>query len=135
MESLYNRISVLIGRDVSVLSVSLPREGTGRRQSSPTQEAGSRQAPWSSSWTSGLQDCEIVRFYQVYKLPRVCDIVFGAPNHSVVSDALQPRGLQPTRLLCPWDSPGKNPGVGCHALLQGLLPTQVSCIAGRFFTV
>jgi len=29
----------------------------------------------------------------------------------------------PTRLLCPWDSPGKNTGVGCRALLQGNLPT------------
>ena len=28
-----------------------------------------------------------------------------------------------TRLLCPWDSPGKNTGVGCHTLLQGILPT------------
>ena len=31
-------------------------------------------------------------------------------------------GLQPTRLLCPWDSPGKNTGVGCHFLLQGIFP-------------
>ena len=31
-----------------------------------------------------------------------------------------PHGLQPTRLLCPWDSPGKNTGVGCHVLLQGI---------------
>ena len=31
-----------------------------------------------------------------------------------------------TRLLCPWDSPGKNTGVGCHFLLQGIFPTQVS---------
>ena len=30
----------------------------------------------------------------------------------------------PVRLLCPWDSPGKNTRVGCHALLQGLFPTQ-----------
>ena len=30
---------------------------------------------------------------------------------------------------------GKNTGVGCHSLLQGIFPTQVSCIAGRFFTV
>ena len=30
----------------------------------------------------------------------------------------------PTRLPCPWDSPGKNTGVGCHALLQGIFPTQ-----------
>ena len=29
-----------------------------------------------------------------------------------------PRGRQPTRLPCPWDSPGKNTGVGCHFLLQ-----------------
>ena len=28
---------------------------------------------------------------------------------------LQPHGLQPTSLLCPWDFPGKNPGVGCHS--------------------
>ena len=32
------------------------------------------------------------------------------------------------------DPPGKNTGVGCHALLQGIFPTQVSHIAGRFFT-
>ena len=40
-----------------------------------------------------------------------------------VSDSLQPCGLQPTRLFCPWDSPGRNTGVGCHALLQGIFPT------------
>ena len=33
------------------------------------------------------------------------------------------------------DSPGKNTGVGCHALLQGIFPTQVSCIIGGFFTI
>ena len=33
-------------------------------------------------------------------------------------------GLQPTRLLCPWNSPGKNSGVGCHFLLQGIFLTQ-----------
>ena len=31
-----------------------------------------------------------------------------------------------TRLLCPWNSPGKNTGVGCHSLLQGIFPTQGS---------
>ena len=57
----------------------------------------------------------------------------------VVSDSLQPYG--PARLLCPWDSPGKNTGVGCHALLQGIFPTQGSnsslmspALAGRFYT-
>ena len=37
---------------------------------------------------------------------------------------LQPSGLWPTRLLCPWDSPDKNIGAGCYALLQGIFPTQ-----------
>ena len=39
---------------------------------------------------------------------------------------LQPHGLQPARLLCQWDSPGKNTGVGCHFLLQGIFLTQES---------
>ena len=45
-------------------------------------------------------------------------------SHSYMSNSLQPHGLQPTRLLCPWDSPGKKTGVGCHAFLQGIFPTQ-----------
>ena len=35
-----------------------------------------------------------------------------------MSDSLQPYRLYPARLLCAWDSPGNNVGVGCHALLQ-----------------
>ena len=35
-------------------------------------------------------------------------------SRSVVSDSPRPHGLQPTRLLCPWDFPGKSTGVGCH---------------------
>ena len=34
--------------------------------------------------------------------------------------------LQPARLHCPWDLPGKKTGVGCHFLLQGIVPTQGS---------
>ena len=36
---------------------------------------------------------------------------------SVMSNPLQPHGLYPTRILCPWDSPGKNTGVGNHSFL------------------
>ena len=43
-------------------------------------------------------------------------------SRSVVSDSLRPQGLQPTRLLCPWNFPGKNTGVGCHFLLQDIFP-------------
>ena len=60
---------------------------------------------------------------------------------SVKSNALQPRKLKPARLHCPWDSPGKNTGVGCHFLLRGIFPTQglklslaSPVLASRFFT-
>ena len=43
---------------------------------------------------------------------------------SVMLDSLRPHGLHPGRLLCPWDSPGKNTGVGCHFLLQQIFLTQ-----------
>ena len=57
-------------------------------------------------------------------------VAFPSPMHesekwkwscSVVSDSWRPRGLQPTRLLRPWDFPGKRTGVGCHHLLQAHL--------------
>ena len=60
---------------------------------------------------------------------------------SVTSDSLKRPGLWTARLLCPWDSPGKNTRVGCYFLLQGIFPTQGldSCLmspafAGRFIT-
>ena len=63
---------------------------------------------------------------------------------SVVSNSLWPMDYSsPGSSVC-GESPGKNSGVGCHALLQGIFPgvslssrhrIQVSCIAGRFFTI
>ena len=53
------------------------------------------------------------------------EIVFlGVCACSVVSDSLQSHGLQPARLLCSWDFPGKNTEVGCYSLLQGIFLTQ-----------
>ena len=52
--------------------------------------------------------------------------VGGCVSRLVVSNSLQPHGLQPARLLCPWNSPGKNTGVGCHSFLQEIFPTQGS---------
>ena len=43
-----------------------------------------------------------------------------------MSNSLGPLGVQPARLLCPWDFPGKNTRVGCHFLLQDILLTQGS---------
>ena len=45
---------------------------------------------------------------------------------SAVFHSLRSHGLQPISFLCPWTSPGKNTGEGCHAILQGIFPTQGS---------
>ena len=62
-------------------------------------------------------------------------------SRAVVSDSLGPHALQPARLLCSWDPPGKNTGVGCHFLLQGIFSTQIEptspespALADEFFT-
>ena len=73
----------------------------------------------------------------LYRLPSLWDFSYSSPSRlrqkcavSVMSDSLQPHGLcnpmEPARLLCPWDSPGKNTAVYCHFLLQGIFPTQGS---------
>ena len=46
------------------------------------------------------------------------DLASTTHTHSVVSDSVRPKRQQPTRPPRPWDSPGKNTGVGCHFLLQ-----------------
>ena len=71
----------------------------------------------------------------------LCGLMHVCYAASVVSASLQPHGLQPVRLLCPYDSPGNSSGVGCRALLQGILPTKGShshllhlpALAGGFF--
>ena len=48
------------------------------------------------------------------------------PSCSVTSNSLRLHRLQPAKLLCPWDCSGKNTGVGCHFLLQGIFLTEGS---------
>ena len=55
-----------------------------------------------------------------------------------MSDSLRPHGphgLQPTRLLRPWDSPGKNTGVGCHLLLQCMKVKSENEVAQSCLTI
>ena len=52
-----------------------------------------------------------------------------------MSDSVRPHRRQPTRLLCPWDSPGKNTGVGCHFLLQCMKVKSVSEVAQSCLTL
>ena len=60
----------------------------------------------------GVTLANTLEFGEIWNLlPCVCVL-------AAQSNYLQPRGLQSSRLLCPWNSPGKNPGVGCHFLFQ-----------------
>ena len=54
---------------------------------------------------------------------------------SVVSDSVRPHRWQPTRLPRPWDSPGKNTGVGCHFILQCMKVKSESEVAQSCLTL
>ena len=82
----------------------------------------------------------VLRFYIPPTSERICDSLKIVLNVTCVcmcvyqvSNSLRPHGLQPARLLCPWDTPGKNTGVGCLFLLQGIFLTQGSspCLLHR----
>ena len=54
--------------------------------------------------------------FRILVIVKSCDVSIVSIRCSVVSDCLQPHGLSSTRLFCPWNSPGKNIGVGSHPL-------------------
>ena len=113
----------------------------------PVCRSGSNTVNWT--WKNGLVpnwERSLSRLavychpaYLIY-IQSVCECACSVS--SVVFNSLLPYGLQLTRLLCPWDSAGRNTGVGCHAFLQGIFRIPgikltfacVSFIAGRFFT-
>ena len=86
-------------------------------------------SPWSHKDTTKWLNHHSRRRHWVMKWRGVIEKTNSIPCHhllilvkwsrSVVSDSLRPRGLQHPR-----DSPGKTTGVGCHVLLQGIVPTQ-----------
>ena len=54
-----------------------------------------------------------------------CYLMAVSWTHACVPTcSVMPAGHEPPGLICPWNFPGKNTGVGCHALFQGILPTQ-----------
>ena len=88
-----------------------------------TEEAGGLYSPWN---------CKKVRhdltnkqqLYSTENFVHTLCVLCVCVSCSAMSDSLRSCGLQPTRLLSPWDSPGKNIGVGCHFLLRRIFPTQ-----------
>ena len=143
---------------VSLLSECEPREG---RDHTPRSPPSSGTVPWYTRFQCGMSDwplhCPLMTLTRFGSLllvlgesllpvPVVPRLAATALGESVVVSVaetcptvLSPHGLQPTRLLCPWGFPGKNAGVGCYFLLQGIFLTQGSnlespTLAGKFLT-
>ena len=76
------------------------------------------------SGTSESSPVSLSSFPEIFGLPCCCCQVT-----SVMSDSVRPHRRQPTRLPHPWDSPGKNTGVGCHFLLQCMKVKSESDVA------
>ena len=94
---------------------------------------------WGDTWSRGFPTSGI-ECLKIWGGAGVIITEIKSVPCSVVSDSLWPLGLEPARPLCPWDSLGKNTGVGCHFLLQGIFPSQdrthiscISCTSSRFF--
>ena len=121
-------------------------------QNSVHSEVINSCAEQSGNWLQKLNSVKSLNLvlsthaiYSVFKkkkshsFPSIFCFVFNCLcAHSVVFNSLQPHGLQPTSLICPWDSPGKNAGMGCRFLLQGIFLSQRSKLqllhCRRFFT-
>ena len=71
-----------------------------------------------------IQNCMQHHWPFYYSVPLY--VCMSAKSLQSCPTLCNPMDCKPTRLLCSWDSPGKNTGVGCHALLQGVFLTQGS---------
>ena len=69
--------------------------------------------------------CFVRSTCKVQRWPRDCS---SSVSCSVMSDSLQPHGLQPAKLLCPWNFPGKNTGMGRHSQRQRRPPKNESTL-------
>ena len=99
----------------------LPFRSLSRLVSHVWAHLGLRQMGWDNQ---NFKRWATLKFWLHYVQRHRCQ---GA---SVMSNSVRPHGLQPTRLLRPWDSPGKNTGVGCHFLLHVQQPRpkkKVNC--------
>ena len=122
----------------------LCRLSSGNQELAPSQSKGTRkQRPQSNrkghaqlSWGPAVHALG----WRSHSIPWIGYVLITA---CVLSHFNHVRlfGPKPARLLYPWDSPGKNTGLGCHVLLQGVFPTQGSnpclfmspALAGRQF--
>ena len=121
---------------VSVETKSLDRKGTLRmRKQASCLEPGNGGLENSNTSCAGIW--KYVGIYYSFSqqmllgFSRALALYHAGDMHACVlakslscARLLRPHGPVAHQLLCPWDSPGKSTGVGCHFLLQGIFPTQ-----------
>ena len=125
---------------MEVRSGTSGKQGPGMFLCSYFSSTGINSWHLQSYKTEWLNEVMICKYDSLHMEPLVkmsqeqCKHIHGCCccfSRSVVFDSLRPHGLLPTRLLCPWTSPGQSTGVGCHFLLQGIFLTRdwtcVSC--------
>ena len=92
--------------------------------------ANQRKSWKKRMWRRSHHCFRIFSFLHSYYYPiliPVCNMIgLLCVSHLVMSDSLWVHGLYTAGFLCPWNSPGKNVGVGYHLPLQGIFPTQES---------
>ena len=107
------------GRDlmsgISAFIKEVPQTSLVRIQEVCNHKEGPLPEDHAGSLISDLQPPELWATSSTAYKPRCCCCYQVTP---VVSDSVRPHRRQPTRLSRPWDSPGKNTGVGCHFFLQ-----------------
>ena len=121
----WNRTASLLGLSPG-LKAGGCRAGTCERMFTAAHAGAEWQGP-SQCMSADGDGC-----FKCVICPCVCVLSESCPT------LCRPRGLQPSRLLCPWDFPSKSTGVGC-CFLQGFFPAQGSnpvspALAGGFFT-
>ena len=94
-----------------------------QRENGRQRESEERETIWEIYILHWRKKC---CFFQRIRRPHVNSVITLWRPKSLQSCSAHCDPMQPTRLLCPWDSPGKNTGVGYHFLLQGIFPTQGS---------
>ena len=117
--------SVQLQHCPSEVSIRAHKSSDPTHKTGPTSEANCHLyfSPTGCSWGSHEP---LLGFDRLLEWCTELNAYFCLLVCSVMSDSLQPHRLEPTRLLCPWNSPGKNTGVGCHFLLQRIFLTQGS---------
>ena len=111
----------------SNLSRNCPQETASRKSLTSRAPAGSYTGNCTHTHTHTQLRALCVRLQINLTFPgnpHSLEVKIPSVSGPVMSNSLWLPGLQPIRLLCPWDSPGKNTRVGCHSLLQGIFLTQ-----------